>query len=106
VVYVGKAKGDPHENAVALLRSQGYEEAPGVALLMAHNQKRIEVVTSAAGSLRLSNDACARVIGIMRPALQNADWVGAIELGLAAICEEAGPGKSPSSEEQLPNLLQ
>lgn len=105
LVYAGKAKGDPNSLARKLMAERGYATIPGVAIIVAPNQHRVEIVTSDQARERLSDEACARAIEIMLPAFRNGDWMAGLELGLAAITEEAGEGVDHGGEE-LPDLLE
>lgn len=105
LVYLGSPKGDPHRAAEQMLVALGYASVPGVVLLVAPRKRHVEVVTSPAGRERVSDEACQRSVDIMLPAFRQRDWIAGLELGLASLAEEAGPGEEHPDDE-LPNLLE
>ncbi len=106
-VYLGPAADDSRAQAEAMFAALGFETLPAVLLLIAPDQRRLEIVTSAAAKERISDRNAALVATSMTASFAVGDIVGGICLGLAMLAQYAGPaGEGEVSEDvELPDLL-
>ena len=104
-VYLGSVEGDARANAEAMFAAAGLQTKPAVLLLVAPNQRRVEVVTAPDVTDRLPDEACARCIDVMTPRFASGDLAGGLVEGVRRLAAEAGPGTSPEGAEELPDVL-
>lgn len=105
LVYLGRMGKNPRQAAIAKLQRLGFQEIPGVFILIEPQQHNIEVVTSEQARNRLPDEACKDVIAAMVPALRDQQWVQAIEVALQAVARLAGPGDE-SLHGELPDVIE
>lgn len=103
-VYLGAAEGDSRQHAESLFVQAGLHERPSVLLLVAPDNRRVEIVTAPAVRDRLTDVACAEAIDAMTPAFAEGRYVDGLVLGLARLADAAGPGTA-TGETDLPNIL-
>jgi uncharacterized membrane protein YgcG len=106
LIYLGKSKRDTRAHAEKVLTGQGYHQLQGVLIFISPHRRALEVVTSEAARNRISDEQAQRAVDIMLPAMRQSDWVSGIELGLAALAEDAGPlpaGQAPAPD--LPDIM-
>jgi uncharacterized membrane protein len=106
-VYIGPAGEDSRAHAEAMFAELGFTSRPAVLLLIAPEQRRLEIVTSAAAKRRISDRNAALVATSMTASFAVGDIVGGICVGLAMLAEYAGPPPSgdQADEIELPDVL-
>jgi uncharacterized membrane protein YgcG len=102
-VYLGPTEIDPLDKAHALMADLGLAERPAVLLLVAPDERRLEIVTSPAAARRI-DDSEARLAAIsMSASFGVGDVAGGIAEGVRLLAQAAGPGTRAGAE--LPDLL-
>lgn len=104
-VVLGPAEGDAHAHAEALFVQAGLHLRPAVLVLVAPDQRRVEVVTSPAVRERVSDAACAEAVADMTQRFATGDIAGGIVAGVDRLAAVAGPGVSGADEDELPDVL-
>lgn len=104
-VYLGSVDEDARASAEAMFTAAGLDTKPAVLLLVAPDQRRVEIVTAPDVTERLTDEACARCIAEMTPRFAAGDLAGGLVVGLRRLSEEAGPGTAPEGTEELPDML-
>jgi uncharacterized membrane protein YgcG len=89
-VYVGPVEGDIRDHAERLHAALGPDAGRGVLLLVAPQDRQLEIVTGRESSRRLSDRACALAALSMTTAFAGGDLVGGIVTGLRMLSEASG----------------
>jgi uncharacterized membrane protein YgcG len=90
-VFVGKPTGDPGEYAERLHKAL-VDPRHSVLVMVAPNERRVEVVTGTAARNRLTDRDCALAALSMTSAFSGGDLVGGIVSGLRMLADRARPG--------------
>ena len=105
-VYLGPAHDDSRGQAEAMFAELGYATLPAVLVLVAPDQHRLEIVTSAAAKQRISDRNAALVATSMTASFAVGDIVGGICLGLAMLAQYAGTSDVlEDAAAELPDVL-
>jgi hypothetical protein len=89
-VYVGAVDGDIRDHAERLHAALGPNASRGVLVVVAPQDRQLEIVTGKESSRRLSDRACALAALSMTTAFAGGDLVGGIVTGLRMLSEAAG----------------
>jgi uncharacterized membrane protein YgcG len=89
-VYVGPVDGDIRDHAERLHAALGMMANRGVLVLVAPQDRQLEIVTGRDSSRRLSDRACALAAFSMTTAFAGGDLVGGIVTGLRMLSEASG----------------
>jgi uncharacterized membrane protein YgcG len=89
-VYIGAAEGDIRDHAERLHAALGAPANRAVLVLVAPQDRQLEVVTGKESSRRLSDRACALAALSMTTAFAGGDLVGGIVTGLRMLSEASG----------------
>ncbi|MCA1843974.1 MAG: DUF5130 domain-containing protein, partial [Actinobacteria bacterium] len=105
-VYLGPThEADPRGHAEAMFEASGLHTRPAVLLLVAPDQRRVEVVTAPATRDRLDDAACAAAVVEMTGHFARGDLTGGLVAGIGRLAAAAGPGRRPPGGEELPDVL-
>jgi uncharacterized membrane protein YgcG len=104
-VYLGPADEDTRGQAEAMFVEAGLLERPAVLLLVAPDQRKIEIVTAPDARERLTDDECAASIAEMAPYFARDEYVEGLEVGLRALADRTGPGTAHPDQVEVPNVL-
>jgi uncharacterized membrane protein YgcG len=100
-VYLGPSPGEPRELAERL-----FEEAhPSVLVVVATTARRVEILTADAVRSRVTDEACAEAIELMRPFLAKRAWDRALVVCLERLVVVAGPGAPMPGAVELPDIF-
>ena len=102
-VYLGPADGDPRAHAEALMADLGLTEAPAVLLLVAPEERRLEIVTSPAAAQRISDHEAQLAAVSMSASFGVGDVAGGVAEGVRLLAQFAGRGERIGPE--LPDVL-
>jgi uncharacterized protein DUF5130 len=89
-VYIGPVEGDIRDHAERLHAALGANASRVVLLLVAPQDRQLEIVTGKESSRRLSDRACALAALSMTTAFAGGDLVGGIVTGLRMLSEASG----------------
>src|SRR5512143_1706348 len=89
-VYVGAVEGNPRDYAERLHAALGSHAANGVLVLVAPQERQLEIITGKQSSRRLSDRACALAALSMTSSFSGGDLVGGIITGVRMLAETAG----------------
>lgn len=102
-VYLGPTETDPVDKAHALMDELGLTERPAVLVLVAPEERRLEIVTSPAAAVRIE-DYDARLAALsMSASFGVGDVAGGVAEGVRLLAQSAGQGGPEGTE--LPDLL-
>lgn len=102
-VYLGPTETDPLTQARAMMDDLGLTSHPAVLLLVAPEQRRLEIVTSPAAAKRIS-DRDARLAALaMSASFGVGDVAGGIMEGVRLLAQVAGQGTRSGAD--LPDVL-
>jgi uncharacterized membrane protein YgcG len=105
-VYLGPTRDDSRQHAEAMFHSLGYHALPAVLLVVAPDQRRLEIVTSPAARTRISDRHAALAATSMTASFAVGDIVGGICLGLDMLARYAGPPREDAPlDAELPDVL-
>lgn len=104
-VCLGPAEGDARARAEALFVEAGLQLRPAVLLLVAPDQRRVEIVTSPAVRERVPDAACADAVSEMTTHFAAGRMADGIIAGVQHLAAVAGPGEPAAGDEELPDLL-
>lgn len=104
-VVLGPADGDAHAHAEALFVQAGLHLRPAVLVLVAPDQRRVEVLTAPAVRKRVPDAACAEAVAEMTRYFATGDLAGGIVAGVQHLAAVAGPGTSGPDEDELPDVM-
>lgn len=105
-VYLGDVhESDPRASAEALFAAHAREGRPGVLVVVAPAQRRVEIVTGAPAGLRIDDLACQRAVAQMTDRFAAGDLSSGIVAGIADLAAAAGPGLAPAGEADLPDVV-
>lgn len=102
-VYLGPTETDPAEKANALMADLGLTERPAVLILVAPEERRLEIVTSPAAALRIDDRSAQLAALSMSASFGVGDVAGGIAEGVRLLAQAAGTGSQSGAE--LPDLL-
>ena len=105
-VYLGPTGQDSRAHAESLFVEAGLLSRPAVLVLVAPEQRRVEVVTAPAVRARVDDEACARAVEAMTTAFAAGDLPGGLVNGVRQLAAAAGPGAVGPGGEELPDLLE
>lgn len=105
VLLGSMGEGDSRRRAEELFVAAGLDSRPAVLILVAPDQRRVEVVTAPDLRPRVSDEAAAEAVAEMTPLLALDQPAAALVAGVRAIAAAAGPGRPPEGEKELPDLL-
>lgn len=89
-----------------MLAELGHTDVPAVLLLVAPEQRRLEIVTSAAARTRVTDRHCALVATSMTASFAVGDIVGGVCIGVQMLAQYAGPpARDWRPEPELPDVL-
>ncbi len=101
-VYLGHAgETDARTHALSLF----HRATPDVLLVVAPDQRQVEIVTADGIRHRVTDAACTEAIAIMRPLLRRGHYEWAIVAGLDHLSMVAGPGQARPGAVELPNVV-
>ena len=89
-VYVGAVEGDIRDHAERLHAALGPNASSAVLVLVAPQDRQLEIVTGKESSRRLSDRACALAALSMTTAFAGGDLVGGVVTGLRMLSEASG----------------
>jgi uncharacterized membrane protein YgcG len=89
-VYVGAVEGDIRDHAERLHAALGPRAARAVLVLVAPQDRQLEIVTGKESARRLSDRACALAALSMTTSFSGGDLVGGIVTGLRMLAEASG----------------
>jgi uncharacterized membrane protein YgcG len=105
-VYLGPTRDDSREHAEAMFHSLGYHALPAVLLVVAPDQRRLEIVTSPAARARITDRHAALAAASMTASFAVGDIVGGVCLGLDMLARYAGPAPEGAAlDAELPDVL-
>ena len=104
-VYLGSAEGDSRAHAEGLFVKAGLASRPALLVLVAPEERRVEIVTSAEARDRVDDESCARAVSDMTERFRAGDLAGGILAGLQRLVAVAGAGVAPPDQEELPDVL-
>ncbi|HUP69704.1 MAG TPA: TPM domain-containing protein [Acidimicrobiales bacterium] len=104
-VVLGPADGDAHAHAEALFVQAGLHLRPAVLVLVAPDQRRVEVLTASAIRERVPDSICAEAVAEMTRHLASGDFVGGIVAGVERLAAAAGPGAAGPDDHELPDIM-
>ncbi|MEP7055177.1 MAG: DUF5130 family protein [Actinomycetota bacterium] len=105
-VYLGPTRDDSREHAESMFASLGYHALPAVLLLVAPDQRRLEIVTSATARARITDRHAALAVTSMTSSFAVGDIVGGVCLGLDMLARYAGsPRAGAALDSELPDVL-
>jgi uncharacterized membrane protein YgcG len=104
-VYLGDTEGDSRAHAESLFVEAGLDSRPAVLLLVAPNQRRVELVTAPDARPRLDDATCALAVGAMSRQFARGEITGGIVAGLDLLAAAAGAGPTPPGAEELPDVI-
>ncbi|PLS75329.1 MAG: hypothetical protein CYG61_07875, partial [Actinobacteria bacterium] len=104
-VCLGPAEGDARAHAEALFVQAGLHLRPAVLLLVAPEQRRVEVVTAPAVRGRVPDAACADAVADMTKHFAGGDLAGGIVAGVGRLAAVAGPGVAGAGDGELPDIM-
>ena len=101
-IYLGPTPGDPRELAERLFEGAG---EPSVLVVVATTAHRVEILTAESVRSRVTDEACAEAIELMRPFLAKRAWDRALIVCLEQLVAAAGPGAPTPGAVELPDLF-
>lgn len=104
-VVLGPAEGDAHAHAEALFLQAGLHLRPAVLVLVAPDQRRVEVLTAPAVRERVPDAACADAVADMTKRFSSDDFAGGIVAGVERLAAVAGPGVPGRPDSELPDIM-
>ncbi|HUR17925.1 MAG TPA: TPM domain-containing protein [Acidimicrobiales bacterium] len=104
-VVLGPADGDARSHAEGLFVQAGLHLRPAVLLLVAPDQRRVEVVTAPTVRARVPDGACAEAVAGMTERFAAGDLAGGIVAGVSRLAAVAGPGVGGAEDQELPDIL-
>jgi uncharacterized membrane protein len=105
-VYLGPTSDDYRAEAAAMLADLGHTDVPAVLLVVAPEQRRLEIVTSPAARARISDRHVALAAASMTASFAVGDVVGGVCVGVQMLARYAGPpARDWQPEPELPDLL-
>jgi uncharacterized membrane protein len=104
-VYLGPASDDTRAHAESAFVEAGLHELPAVLLLVAPEQRTVEVVTAPSVRVRLPDDECHAAVQEMTQYFARNAFVEGLLVGINELAERAGPGVAPPGTTDLPNVL-
>ncbi len=104
-VYLGPANEDTRAHAESLFVQAGLQERPAVLVLVAPDQRSVEVVTAPDARERLTDEECDAAIQEMTPYFARNEFVDGLVVGLRELAERTGHGKPTPGGPDLPNVI-
>lgn len=105
-VYLGPTQEDSRAHAESMFASLGYHHLPGVLLVVAPDQRRLEIVTSASARRRISDRHAALTATSMTASFAVGDIVGGVCLGLDMLARYAGAAPAGEiTDLELPDVI-
>ena len=101
-IYLGPTPGDPRELAERLFAGAG---EPSVLVVVATTARRVEILTASAVRTRVTDEACAEAIELMRPFLAKRAWDRALLTCLERLVAAAGPSAPMPGATELPDVF-
>ena len=89
-VYIGAVEGDIRDHAERLHAALGPGASRSVLLLVAPEDRQLEIVTGKESSRRLSDRSCALAALSMTTSFAGGDLVGGVLTGLRMLAEASG----------------
>ncbi|HVF74893.1 MAG TPA: TPM domain-containing protein [Acidimicrobiales bacterium] len=106
-VYLGPLRGDDaHAAAEAMFVERGLADRPGVLLLVAPKEHRVEIVTSPAAAERVPDEACRAAIDVMVEDFRRKRFDRGIVNGIEYLATVAGAGVAPEGAVDLPDVFE
>lgn len=102
-VYLGPTETDPLDKAHALMAELGLTERPAVLILVAPEERRLEIVTSPAAARRIDDHASQLAALAMSSSFAVGDVAGGVAEGVRLLAQAAGAGEDAGIE--LPDVL-
>lgn len=104
-VVLGPAEGDARSHAEALFVQAGLHLRPAVMVLVAPDERRVEVLTAPAIRERVPDPACADAVADMTKRFATGDFAGGIVAGVQRLAAVAGPGVAGADDHELPDIM-
>jgi uncharacterized membrane protein YgcG len=105
-VYLGPTRDDSRAHAEEMFGTLGYHALPAVLLVVAPDQRRLEIVTSPAARTRISDRHAALAATSMTASFAVGDVVGGVCIGLDMLARYAGPPREGAPlDSELPDVL-
>lgn len=105
-VYFGAiGEADPRARAEEMFVEAGLHARPAVLVVVAPDQRRVEVVTAPAVRDRISDEEAAAAVAEMTSRLALGQPVAGLVAGIRRLAAAAGPGRAPAGTEELPDIL-
>lgn len=104
-VVLGPAESDAHAHAEALFVQAGLHLRPAVLVLVALDQRRVEVLTAPTVRERVPDPACAEAVSEMTKHFAEGDLSGGIIAGVEHLAAVAGPGAAGPDDHELPDIM-
>lgn len=104
-VFLGPAADDTRAYAEAAFTEAGLVARPAVLVLVAPDQRRVEIVTAPDARARLTDEECAAALDVMKPYFVQDQFVEGLIVGINELAERTGPGEAPDDGTDLPNVL-
>ena len=101
-IYLGPTRGYHRLLAERLFAAAG---DPAVLIVVATTARRVEILTADEVRSRVSDEACAEAIELMRPFLPKRSWDRALVACLEHLVAAAGPGAPMPGAVDLPDLF-
>lgn len=106
-VYLGPLRGDDARAAAeAMFVERGLADRPGVLVLVAPKEHRVEVVTGPAARERLPDEACQAAIELMVEDFRRRRFDRGIVNGIEYLADVAGVGMAADGTIDLPDILE
>lgn len=104
-VCVGSVVEDARAQAEAMFVGAGLDSRPAILVLVAPEQRHVEIVTAPSVRPRLSDQECAAAIETMAARFRTGDLPGGIVAGVRRLAAAAGAGVAPPDAEELPDFI-
>jgi uncharacterized membrane protein YgcG len=104
-VYLGPANEDTRAHAESMFEQAGLNERPAVLVLVAPDQKSVEIVTAPEARERLTDEECTQALQEMTPYFARNEFIDGLVVGIGELAQRTGGGKPPEGGADLPNVL-
>jgi uncharacterized membrane protein YgcG len=104
-VYLGPANEDTRAHAESMFVQAGLNERPAVLVLVAPDQRSVEIVTAPEAKQRLTDEECEAALTEMTPYFARNQFVDGLIVGLRELSERTGPGEGGPPGPDLPNVV-
>ena len=106
-VYLGPLMGDDARHAAeAMFVERGLADRPGVLVLVAPKEHRVEIVTAESARKRVPDEACQAAIDLMVEDFRKRRFDRGIVNGIEYLSDVAGVGMAAEGSIDLPDILE